>query len=135
MNAQMHAKGYGAPDTKASLDRARSLIERAEALGEAPEDPLALFSVLYGFWVANYIVSNGGVLRELGTQFLALSERQGATIPLLIAIVSWGVPAWTPESSARGERISIGRSLSTTPWSTGRCARGLGKPSGRPSGH
>jgi class 3 adenylate cyclase/predicted ATPase len=84
INAQMHAKGYGAPDTKASLDRARSLVERAEALGEAPEDPLALFSVLYGFWVANYIVSNGGVLRELATQFLALAERQGATIPLMI---------------------------------------------------
>ena len=32
INAQMHAKGYGAPDTKASLDRARSLIERVEAL-------------------------------------------------------------------------------------------------------
>ena len=31
-----------------------SLIERAEALGEPPEDPLLLFSVLYGFWVANY---------------------------------------------------------------------------------
>jgi predicted ATPase len=84
MNAQMHAKGYGAPDTKASLERARSLIERAEALGETPEDPLALFSVLYGFWVANYIVSNGGALRELATQFLALAERQGATVPLMI---------------------------------------------------
>jgi class 3 adenylate cyclase/predicted ATPase len=84
MNAQMHAKGYGAPDTKASLDRARSLIERAETLGEAPEDPLALFSVLYGFWVANYIVSNCRVLRELATQFLALAERQRARIPLMI---------------------------------------------------
>jgi class 3 adenylate cyclase/predicted ATPase len=84
MNAQMHAKGYGAPDTKASLERARSLIERAEALGEIPEDPLALFSVLYGFWVANYIVSNGGAQRELATQFLALAERQAAIVPLMI---------------------------------------------------
>jgi hypothetical protein len=62
LNVQMHAKGYGAPDTKASLDRARSLIENAEARGETPEDPLALFSVLYGFWVANYIASNGGAM-------------------------------------------------------------------------
>ena len=30
-NALMHIKGYGAPETKASLDQARSLIERAEA--------------------------------------------------------------------------------------------------------
>ena len=34
-------------------ERARLLIEQAEALGEPPEDPLLLFSVLYGFWVAN----------------------------------------------------------------------------------
>ena len=30
-----------APETRTSLDRARSLIERAEALGEPPEDPVA----------------------------------------------------------------------------------------------
>jgi hypothetical protein len=84
MNAQMHAKGYGATDTKTSLERARSLIERVEGLGEAPEDPLALFSVLYGFWVANYIVSNRGALRELATQFLTLAERQAATVPRMI---------------------------------------------------
>jgi class 3 adenylate cyclase len=53
-NALMHVKGYAAPETKASLDRARLFIERAEALGEPPEDPLVLFSVLYGFWVANH---------------------------------------------------------------------------------
>ena len=31
---------------------ARRLMERAEELGEPPEDPLLLFSVLYGLWVA-----------------------------------------------------------------------------------
>ena len=50
----MHVKGYAAPETKAAVERARPLIEQAEALGEPPEDPLLLFSVLYGFWVANY---------------------------------------------------------------------------------
>ena len=50
----MHVKGYAAPETKAAAERARLLIEQAEALGEPPEDPLLLFSVLYGFWVANY---------------------------------------------------------------------------------
>src|SRR5262245_6774104 len=48
-------KGYAAPETKAAVERARLLIEQAEALGEPPEDPLLLFSVLYGFWVANYV--------------------------------------------------------------------------------
>ena len=40
-------------------EQARLLIEQAEALGEPPEDPLLLFSVLYGFWVANYVAFNG----------------------------------------------------------------------------
>jgi predicted ATPase len=47
-NALVHTKGHAAPETKASLAKARSLIERAEALGEPPDDPL-LFAVLYGF--------------------------------------------------------------------------------------
>ena len=44
----IHVKGYAAPETKAAAERARLLIEQAEALGEPPEDPLLLFSVLYG---------------------------------------------------------------------------------------
>ena len=51
----LHVKGYAAPETKAAAERARLLIEQAEALGEPPEDPLLLFSVLYGFWVANLV--------------------------------------------------------------------------------
>ena len=45
----MHVKGYAAPETKAAVEGARLLIEQAETLGEPPEDPLLLFSVLYGF--------------------------------------------------------------------------------------
>jgi class 3 adenylate cyclase/predicted ATPase len=82
--ALMHTKGYAAPETKASLDQARSLMERAEALGEPPEDPLLLFSVLYGFWVASHAAFNGDAMRELATQFLALAEKQGAVVPLMI---------------------------------------------------
>ena len=80
----MHVKGYAAPETKAAAEQARLLIEQAEALGEPPEDPLLLFSVLYGFWVANYVAFNGDVMRELAAQFLALAEKQGATVPLMI---------------------------------------------------
>jgi len=83
-NALMHTKGYGAPDTKAAVEQARLFIERAEALGEPPEDPLLLFSVLYGFWVANYAAFNGEVVRGLAAQFLALAEKQTATVPLMI---------------------------------------------------
>jgi hypothetical protein len=80
----MHVKGYAAPETKASLDQARLFIERAEALGEPPEDPLVLFSVLYGFWVANHTAFNGDAVRALSAQFLALAEQQRATVPIMI---------------------------------------------------
>ena len=79
-----HVKGYAAPESKAAVERARLLIEEAEALGEPPEDPLLLFSVLYGFWVANYVVFNGDVCRDLAAQFLSLAEKQQATVPLIM---------------------------------------------------
>jgi predicted ATPase len=46
---------------------------------------LLLFSVLYGFWAANYVAFNGDALRELAIQFLALAENQRTTVPLMIA--------------------------------------------------
>jgi predicted ATPase len=61
----MHVKGHAAPETKAAAERARLLIEQAEALGEPPEDPLLLFSVLHGFTIANYVAFNGDALSEL----------------------------------------------------------------------
>ena len=79
----IHIKGYAAPETKAALERARLLIEEAEALGENPDDPLLLFSVLYGFWASNYVGFNGAVMRDLAAQFLALAEKQGPAPPLI----------------------------------------------------
>jgi predicted ATPase len=70
-------KGYASPEAKAAADWTRNLIEQADALGEPPEDPLLLFSVLYAFWVARYAAFNGDMLRELAVQFLALAEKQG----------------------------------------------------------
>ena len=80
----IHVKGYAAPDTKVAVERARSLIEQVQALGEPPEDPLLLFSVLYGFWIANLVTFNSDVMRELAAQFMALAEKQGAIAPLMI---------------------------------------------------
>ena len=76
-------KGYAAQETKAAVERARLLIEQAEALGEPPEDPLLLFSVLHGFWLQNYVAFNGEAARELAEQFLALAKKQAATGPLI----------------------------------------------------
>jgi hypothetical protein len=85
LNPLHHVRGYAAPETKAAVERARTLIEQAEALGEPPDDPLLLFSVLYGFWGASYMAFNGDVNRSLAMQFLALAEKQGTTASLLIA--------------------------------------------------
>ena len=72
------SKDMPAPETKSAVERAHVLIERAEALGEPLEDPLLLFSVLYGFWVANYVAFNGDLMRELAAQFLvARRETKG----------------------------------------------------------
>src|SRR5262245_59304321 len=84
VNALMHVKGYAAPEPKAAVEQARQFIERAAALGEPPEDPLLLFSVLYGVWAASYVAFNGDVTRELASQFVALAEKQGGIVPLMI---------------------------------------------------
>jgi predicted ATPase len=81
----IHVKGYAAPETKAAGERARLLIEQAEALGEPPEDSLLLFSVLYGSWAVSFVAFKGNAVRELATQFLALAEKQNATVPLMVA--------------------------------------------------
>src|SRR5215468_5106177 len=77
----IHVKGYAAPETKAAVERARLLIEEAQALGESPEDPLLLFSVLYGFWVANFVAFNGDICRDLASRFLALAAKDGTAAP------------------------------------------------------
>jgi class 3 adenylate cyclase/predicted ATPase len=86
-----HVKGAAAPETKAAAERARLLIERAEALGEPPEDQLLLFSVLYGFWVVNLVAFNGPVVRELAAQFLALADKQTAIVPRMVGHRLMGV--------------------------------------------
>jgi predicted ATPase len=62
----IHVKG--GPETKAAAERAHVLIEQAEVFEERPEDPLLLFSVLWGYWLANYVAFNGDAVRELGWQ-------------------------------------------------------------------
>jgi len=98
----MHVKGYAAPETKAAAEQARLLIEQAEALGEPPEDPLLLFSVLFGFWIANYVAFSGDLMRELAAQFLALAEKQRATIPIMIGHRVMGISLLLTGSISEG---------------------------------
>ena len=98
----VHVKGYAAPETKAAAEQAHLLIEQADALGESPEDPLLLFSVLYGFWVANYVAFNGEVCRDLAAQFLTLAENQRAPVPLMIGHRLMGMASLHTGDIAKG---------------------------------
>ena len=86
----MFVKGITVPETSAAVERARLLIEKAEAVGEPPEDPLSLFSVLYGLFLANTFAFNAEVCRDLAGQLLALAEKQGAAVPLMVGHRSMG---------------------------------------------
>src|SRR5450631_1739389 len=83
-------KGHSSPEAKAATERARVLIEEAEALGEPPENPLLLYSVLFGAWAANAAAVNGDALLMHAAQILALAEKQGATIPLVMGHTMMG---------------------------------------------
>jgi class 3 adenylate cyclase/predicted ATPase len=80
----VHVRGFAAPETMAAAEQAYALIQQAEMLGEHHEDPLLLFSVLYSFWIHNYVAFNGKVMRELARQFLTLADKNPSTAPLMI---------------------------------------------------
>ena len=80
----IYVKGYASPETKQAAERARQLIEEADARGEPPEDPLLLFSVLYGFWVVNTLALKGEISREIAEQFLNLAMKQDAVAPRMM---------------------------------------------------
>ena len=106
-------------------------IEQAEALGEPPEDPLLLFSVLYGFWVANFVAFNGDAMRELAAQFLALAEKQRSDSPANESgIVIMGASLLLTGDIAEGRAHSIRRSRFTILPSIARWRRDLAKTLG-----
>jgi predicted ATPase len=80
----MHIRGYAASEATAALDQARMYIDRAQALGEPPEDPMLLFSALYAFWNSSLAAFNGDVIREVAAQVLALAQNQKAIVPLML---------------------------------------------------
>ena len=80
----IHIKGYSAPETKAAIEQARLLLEQADALGETPGDPLALFEVLYGAFVANVMAFNADVSRDIAAHVLELAEKQSASFPRVL---------------------------------------------------
>jgi predicted ATPase len=79
-----HVKGFAALETKAAVEQAHLLIEQAQALGEAPDDPLLLFLVVYAVVIESFVAFNGDKVREGAAQFLALAEKEGSAVPRMI---------------------------------------------------
>jgi class 3 adenylate cyclase/predicted ATPase len=80
-----HVRGHASPETRAAAEQARLLIEQAQMLGEATDDPLLPFAALFGIYVTFFVAFDGDVARALAEQFLSLAERQDAVAPRLIA--------------------------------------------------
>ena len=97
-----HVKGYAAAEPKAALEQARLLIEQAEARGEPLEDPVLLFSILCGFWLANYVGGNYDAAHELAVQVLASAEKQRAPGQLVTAHSLMGATLATMGDIAEG---------------------------------
>ena len=121
VHALMHVKGYAASETKAAVERARLLIEQAEALGEPPEDPMLLFIVLASAWSANHIAFNGDLIRELAAQFLALAEKQRTTVPLMIGHFFTGVSLMFTGDIVQG-RVHLDRAIALYDPGSGPCS-------------
>jgi class 3 adenylate cyclase/predicted ATPase len=83
-NSLMLVKGYSSPDVIGAFEKARSMIENAESLGEGPEDPLLHFSILYGAWVSSYIAMDVDQLCRRAEQFLALASKGNTSAPVQI---------------------------------------------------
>jgi hypothetical protein len=79
ISALTSARGAGHAEVFLALDRSRQLVADAGATGT----PLH-FSVLYGFWVADYVRGNVKGALEHAQQFLSLAEMQPASAPRLI---------------------------------------------------
>jgi predicted ATPase len=80
----IHVKGYASEETKTAVERAHRLIEETENLGDPPEDPLLLFSVLYASVIAHQIAFDGDAFLKSAAHFLALAERREAAIPIMV---------------------------------------------------
>src|SRR5262249_9251429 len=103
INPLGHVKGWSSPETRAAAEQAGLLIEQAQALGEAPDDPLLSFGALYGIWLTFYVAFDGDRARGLAEQFLSLAEQQEAIAPRLMAHQMMGT------SSLIGGEIATGR--------------------------
>ncbi len=99
----IHINGYAAPQTKAAVERANLLIEQATAIGEPPEDPLLLLSVLGAYWYANTVAGNIETCCDVASRILALAKQQQAPASLTVGNCFMGVSLLLAGEIAEGK--------------------------------
>jgi class 3 adenylate cyclase/tetratricopeptide (TPR) repeat protein len=109
-NALIHTKGHANPQTQAAFERARSLMEQAQALGEPPEDSLVLYSILYGSWVAHRMKFQADVVLPLAHRFQELAAADRATVPVMIGHMIAGISLVLAGKLAEG-RAELDRAI------------------------
>jgi predicted ATPase len=109
-NALIHVKGHASTETQAAFEQARRLIDQAQSLGEPIEDPLMLYSALYGAWVANRMAFRGDVVVELATQFQELAQSESTAAPQMIGHLIMGISRVLTGDFAGG-RTELGRAI------------------------
>ena len=73
----IHIKGYAAPETRTAIERARSSDRpSSKSVGERPEDPLILFSALYGFLTMNVVALTATCFVNLRRSFLSSPRKR-----------------------------------------------------------
>jgi class 3 adenylate cyclase/predicted ATPase len=99
----LHLKGFASPETKAAVDRANLLIEQAEAIGEPPEDPLLLYSVLAGYAFVTGVAGNFTALRDVADRTFALAEKQQGSAPFVFGHNQMGASLMVTGEIAAGK--------------------------------
>jgi predicted ATPase len=61
-----------------------------------------VFSALYGIWIASYVAFDGNLMRRNATQFLALAEKEGATVPRMVGHRLMGISLLCTGDIAQG---------------------------------
>jgi class 3 adenylate cyclase/predicted ATPase len=80
----MHLQGYSSPEAKMATERARLLIEHAQAMGEPPKNPLLVYTILLGAWTTCTMAFNGDGLCSLAAQIIETAQKQQAAFPTML---------------------------------------------------
>ena len=82
-----HVKGYTSAETVAAFERAKEMMEQADAFGEHIDEEANLqrYSMMYGIWTGQFVAGQFLSFEEKAQRFLAMAERQSLSAPLLMA--------------------------------------------------